>query len=40
MNPSQREVIKPDDVLIIAGGHDKLEKLLIDVQDSKPEQEY
>ena len=39
VNPSQREVIKPDDVLIVAGNHDKLEKLLIEIQNSKPEQE-
>lgn len=38
VNPSQREVIEPDDMLVLAGNHDKLEKLLVEIQNYKPEE--
>jgi trk system potassium uptake protein TrkA len=35
VNPSLKEVIEPDDILIVAGNHDKLEKLLFEVDNGK-----
>ena len=37
VNPSQQEVIKPSDVLVIAGNDDKLEKLLTEAKKSEEE---
>jgi trk system potassium uptake protein TrkA len=35
VTPSQREVVEPDDVLILAGKHDSLEKLLTEAKKNK-----
>ena len=35
VNPGQREVVEPDDVLILAGKHDSLEKLLTEAKKNK-----
>jgi trk system potassium uptake protein TrkA len=35
VNPSQGEVVKPDDVLILAGGDDKMEKMLAEFREKK-----
>jgi K+/H+ antiporter YhaU regulatory subunit KhtT len=38
VNPGQREVIKPDDVLILSGSDDKIEKLLAEAKKAKTEE--
>lgn len=38
VNPGQREVIKTDDILILAGSDDKLEKLLVEAKKAKTEE--
>ena len=35
VSPSQSEAIKPDDILIIAGCHDDIEKLLVEAEKNK-----
>lgn len=39
VSPRQNEVVKPDDVLIVAGSHDNLEKLLAEAKKNKEEAE-
>ena len=38
VTPSQREVVKPGDMLILSGGNDKLEKLLAEARKGKTEE--
>ncbi|MBN1862716.1 MAG: TrkA family potassium uptake protein [Dehalococcoidales bacterium] len=39
INPRQSETVKPDDILIVAGSHDTLEKLLAEAKRKKEEAE-
>ncbi len=39
VSPRQSEVVKPDDVLIVAGSHDSLEKLLAEAKKNKEAEE-
>ena len=39
VSPRQSEVVKPDDILIVAGSHDSLEKLLAEAKRKKEEAE-
>ncbi len=39
VSPRQSEVVKPDDILIVAGSHDNLEKLLAEAKKNKEAEE-
>ena len=39
VSPRQSEVVKPDDILIVAGSHDNLEKLLAEAKKNKEKDE-